>query len=115
MLGKYLKIENVVIPNPEDLSISYSNTETIKQSEAATDIGIVTRLMKRTFSFSFQCSSFWRDKLKSYCALSQTTLTYNGEAITGRLRLSSEKLLKNSEYCDRTDGLWTLSVSFIEL
>lgn len=115
MLGKgYIKLNGETIPNPKNLKISYANTENIKMSETAEDIGTVTRLGKRTFQFTFQSSSRGRDKIKSYCLLPSITLTYKSEQISGRLRITGENLFEGSEYAPRTDGLWTLTVSFIE-
>ena len=115
MLGKdYLSINGNKIPNPTSFGISYTNVETVKTAEDGKDVGTATRLGKRTFDFAFTSTSRGRDKIKTYCLLAQSTLTYQGENITGRLRLKSEKLLSGTEYLDRTDGLYTLSVSFAE-
>lgn len=115
MLGKgYIKLNGVTIPNPTQLKISIVNSENIKQSETAEDIGTVTRLGKKTFQFTFQSTSRGRDKIVGYCMLPECILTYKGTAYNGRLRITSENMLAGSEFAPRTDGLWTLSVNFIE-
>lgn len=115
MLGKgYIKLNGETIPNPTNLKISLANSENIKQSETAEDIGTVTRLGKRTFQFSFQSTSYGRDKIKAFCMLTECVLTYKNEEIAGRLRITGEAMLAGSEYAPRTDGLWTLTVNFIE-
>lgn len=116
MLGSnYLKFNNVSLPNPTAFEISFQNIETIKQSVAGTDMGIVTRLQKRTFKGSWNVSSTWLNQFKSLCALSTATLKYQNEDITCRARIASQKLASNSEYAARTDGLWTISVTFTEV
>lgn len=116
MLGNnYLTFNSVVLPNPVSFDISFQNIETIKQSVAGTDMGIVTRLQKRTFKGTWQVSSTWLNNFKTLCALSTATLVYLNESITCRARISSQKLAKNSEYAARTDGLWTISVTFTEV
>lgn len=115
MLGNhYIKLNNQVIPNPTNFKIGYANYDNIKQSEAYTDIGTTNRLMKRTFSFSFNSTSRGAELIKTYCAMTEITITVDGTAYHGRLRISGEDLQKDSEYCDRTQGLWVLTVTFTE-
>ena len=115
MLGKdYITLNGQKIPNPTGVSVSYTNIENVKQSEAGTDVGNVIKLTKRTINFSFSSTSRGRDKIKAYCRMSQITLTFNGEPMVGRLRIKSSNMVEGSEYAARTDGLWKLSVSFME-
>lgn len=116
MLGNnYLKVGNVLLPNPEKFAIKYQNIETIRQAEAGNDVGVVTRLQKRTFSCSFAVSSFWCDKLLNICRQNTVILTYQGAQIEARARISSGNLEKNSEYIQRSDGLWTVGIEFVEV
>ena len=115
MLGKgYIKLNGETIPNPTNLKISYANKENIKESETAEDVGTVTRLGKRTFQFTFQSTSHGRDKIKAFCMLTECVMTYKEEEISGRLRITGDALFCGSERAPRTDGLWTLTVNFIE-
>ena len=115
MLGKgYIKLNGETIPNPTNLKIADQNMENIKQSETAEDIGTTTRLRKRTFQFTFQSTSHGRDKIYHYCDLTTCVLTFKNEEINGRLRITGEAMVAGSEYAPRTDGLWTLTVNFIE-
>ena len=115
MLGKgYIKLNGETIPNPTNLKISYANKENIKESETAEDVGTVTRLGKRTFQFTFQSTSHGRDKIKAFCMLTECVMTYKEEEISGRLRITGDALFGGSERAPRTDGLWTLTVNFIE-
>ena len=116
MLGdNYLTFNGEALPNPTAFSIAYTNIESTKQSEAGYDIAIVTRLEKRAFTGSFQVTSTWKDKLKTLCNLASGTLVYRGESITVRPRLASAALLASTEYSERTDGLWTVSITFTEV
>ena len=115
MLGRnYISINSQTIPNPTGVSISETNVETIKTAENGKDVGDIQRLGKQTINFTFDCTSGGRDKIRAYCLLTSVSLTFNGTNYTGRLRIKDQKLFKGSEYCRNTDGLWTISVSFIE-
>lgn len=117
MLGsEYMTINSLPIPNPQSgIKIGYANIEKTNQSEAGTDLAIVTRLQKRTISFSAKVTSEWKKRFEDICALTQTTLVMNGETITVRARLDSANLEKYSEYAQRTDGLWTLGIKLTEV
>ena len=115
MLGRnYIKINGNKIPNPTNLTISNQNIENVKQAEAGNDVGNVTKLCKRMFQFSFTSTSGGKAKIKAFCMLASCTMSFNGEDIVGRLRLKSENLIQDSEYFDRTAGLWKLTVTFSE-
>lgn len=116
MLGlNYLTFNNVSIPNPTAFNISYDNVEEVAQSEAGTDLAIVVRLQKRTFECTFQCTSTWLNSFRTMCNLTSATLVYNSESIVCRARITSATLAPDSEYAARTDGLWTVTVSFTEV
>lgn len=112
---KYLKFNSVDIPNPIQFDIMFDNIEAVAQSEAGTDLAIVTRLQKRTFTCSFQCTSTWLAEFRTMCGLSSGTLLYQGESITCRARIETANLSPYSEHVQRTDGLWTVAVSFTEV
>jgi len=116
MLGdNYLTFAGEALPNPTAFSEAYTNIESTKQSEAGYDLAIVTRLKKRAFTGSFQVTSTWKDKLSTLCGMASGTLVFRGESITVRPRLTSSALLASTEYSERTDGLWTVSVTFTEV
>lgn len=116
MLGdNYLVFENVALPNPTSLSISNQSLETVKVSVSGKDLGITTRLKKRTFACTFQCTSTWLDQLFTLCQLTHGALVYRGESIDCRARMGGYALVQDSEYADRTDGLWNVTVNFLEV
>lgn len=116
MLGdNYLTINNEAVPNPSAFAIGFTNIEAMKQSAAGGDIGIVTRLEKKTFTCSFQVTSYWLAKFLAYCNLAQCTLGYQGTSYTVRARITNQQLTPDSEHADRTNGLWTLSITFMEV
>ena len=117
MLGSnYMTIGSLSIPNPQDgISISYQNIERTAQSEAGTDLAVVTRLQKRTFSFTARVTSIWKANFETLCGYAQTTLVLNGETINVRARLCSASMQARSEYAENTDGLWTLAIQLIEV
>lgn len=115
MLGKgYIKLNGETIPNPTGLNISDQNFDSIKTSETGEDVGTTSRLRKQTFQFSFRSSSRGRDRIVHFCELSECTMSFNGVPKYGRLRITGEKLVPESERCQRTDGIWDLTVQFIE-
>ena len=116
MLGaNYFKFNSLDIPNPTAMYVDYDNIETVAQSEAGTDLAIVTRLKKRTFNCTFQCTSTWLATFKTMCGLTSGSLLFQGETITCMARINNSTLLSNSEYADRTNGLWTVTVTFTEV
>lgn len=117
MLGNnYMTIGGLQVPNPKDgIQISFTNIEQTAQSEAGTDLAVVTRLQKRTFAFTANVTSFWKEKYLTQCGLAQTILVFNGESITVRARIESASMASDSEYVSRSQGLWTLGIKLIEV
>ena len=114
--SNYMTIGGLSIPNPQKgIKIAYNNIEKTAQSEAGTDLVLITRLMKRTFSFNAQVTSEWYAKFRTLCSASTTTLLYQSESITVRARITSAQLAQNSEFAGGTDGLWTLGIQLIEV
>jgi len=115
MLGKgYIKLNGETIPNPTGLTIADQNIDNIKTSETGEDVGTTSRLRKQTFQFTFRSSSHGKAKIVHFCEMTECTMTFNGVDKYGRLRITSEKLAADSELCQNTDGIWDLSVQFIE-
>ena len=115
MLGKYIVINSETLPNPTSFSASEETIENVYQSEAGTDLAQVVRFGKVTASATFQVTSFWRDKLKGYSQTATESVTIDGTTMTMRIRNFSQKLVPNSENVEGTDGLWTVSIDFIEV
>lgn len=117
MLGdNYMTIGGLQVPNPKDgIQISFTNIEQTTQSEAGTDLAVVTRLQKRTFAFTANVTSFWLEKYLTLCGLAQTTLIFNSESITVRARVESASMVADSAYAANTDGLWTVGIKLIEV
>lgn len=116
MLGKgYIKINGEAIPNPTAFSMEESTIENVFQSEAGTDLSIVVRTGKVTAKGSFQVSSFWKNKLNGFSRTTSATVSINGESKTMRIRNFQAKLFESSENVQGTDGLWTVSMEFIEV
>ena len=114
MLGKYLKINNTLMPNPESFEFTYNPNENIYTSEAGTELSNIIRLDRLSFSASFNCSSRLRDTLLAYCLSPSVEVKIDGgAAINGRLRLSGAVVLvEGSELNTGTQGLWTVPVTF---
>ena len=94
--------------------------ENVNETEAGTDQVIVTRYDKLSVSASFQCSSTWAGKFKTYSKQDSITVSlYDIEthAYKNRsMRLRSFKAVpaQNSERNRGTDGLWTVSFTLEE-
>lgn len=114
MLGRYIKINNTLMPNPTKFSYTYPPDETVYTSEAGTQLTNIRRLDRLTFAASWDCSSRLRDQLLALCKLASVSVSIDGsEAVSGRLRLAGgPELVENSEYTNGTQGLWTVSVKF---
>jgi len=114
MLGYYLQFNGVQFPNPKTPSRSQKTIENVSQSEAGTDLVCVVRAAKNTWSFSFNLSSKTRDILKAICQQESTSMTYMGTTYTVRVRDFKEKLVENSEWVTRSEGLYECSVNVTE-
>lgn len=113
MLGKYIKINNTLMPNPTSFSMAYPPDENVFTSEAGTQLSNIRRLDRLTFSASFNCTDRMRDTLIGYCQTPSVTVQIdNGTATDGRLRLGDIGLVEDSEMVNGTQGLWTVSVTF---
>lgn len=114
MLGRYIKIDNVVMPNPETFSYKYNPDENVYTSEAGTQLSNIKRLDRMSFNASFNCSSRLRDALIGLCMTPSVSVQIDGGASTsGRLRLAGDiALVEGSENTNGTQGLWTVPVSF---
>lgn len=115
MLGKYISINSTVLPNPTSFRMDEETIENVFQSEAGTDIVAVIRTGKRKASATFQVGSFWLEKLRSFSRSASQPVVIDGTSMTMRIRSFSADLLPNSENIEGTDGLWTVSMEFIEV
>lgn len=114
MLGYYLEFNNEAFPNPITPTMSSKTLENVSTSEAGTDLVTIIRSSKKSWSFSFNLTSAKRDILKGLCQQESTTMTYMGVNYTVRVRNYQEKLVENSEWVDRSEGLYQCSVSVTE-
>lgn len=93
----FIKINGVTIPTPATYSQTYTNIEEVNQSEAGTDRVIVTRLLKRSYNFTFQVTDFWRQRLLAYGNTMTATLQIGSEnSMTGRFRITGDEMQRNS-------------------
>ena len=116
MLGKgFLSINGTAIPNPVDFDIDFEAIENVLTSEAGTDLVNVVRLNKRTFSGTWNLSSNWLGQFQSFANSRLVTLTYLGVDYSCRARGFSAKLVENSARTHGTDGLWEVSLDFIQI
>lgn len=111
-----MSYNGVQIPTPtEGLKIAYNNIETVNQSETGTDLVSITRLKKRVYSFTLQITPFWLERVQAIAGQESSTQTFDGESITGRLRLISAELVKDSERLTTTNGLYIITAEFTEI
>lgn len=118
MLGRYLKIDGVLMPNPVPGSFSYryNPDENVFTSEAGTLMSNIRRLDRLSFSATYNCTSTLKAILEGKVLQPSVQIQIdNGTAMSGRLRLSGDiTLVENSEYTDGTQGLWVVPLSFEE-
>ena len=117
MLGNnYIKINGEAIPNPVSLREANTNKENILITEDGFEMVDIVRLEKRAFTCRFQVSSTWKERLKTLCLASSSTVQIGSDAsFSARCRFNSAQLEKNSEFAQRTNGLWTCDVIITEL
>ena len=113
-LGKYIQINNEVVPNPTSFDYSLNPNENIFTSEAGTEMSNIVRLDRPSWTASFPCSSRYRDKFIGWCTSPSVTCKIDdGTEMTGRLRLGGAiTLVEDSEYVGGTQGLWEVPVVF---
>lgn len=114
MLGDYLKFNNEVFPNPITPTKSSKTLENVSQSEAGTDLVVVIRPSKKTWSFKFNLSPGKKAILESLCEDESTTMVYMGNTYTVRVRDYQEQLVEGSEWLSTVEGLYECSVKVTE-
>jgi len=117
MLGyDYLKYNNEVLPWAKSDSTSYKDAETVDKSESGFDRAIVSRLQQPSYSYTFRVTDFWLEKLLAFGRQAQGTLIINNDTgHTVRARVKSKKLIENSQLTAGTNGLYEVTMQFLEL
>lgn len=122
-----LTIDGIEIPTPEDLTVNFQTIETVQQSEAGTDLITVTRLKKRTISFTAKCNSkmfydYYDPNGSLYVGAGLKMVCFPGDSAEdthlARVRIRSAKFIQNSDTVDswRTmRGLWEVGLEIIEV
>lgn len=113
-IGYYLKFNNTIFPNPVSASMTSKTLENVTTSESGSDLVVMIRPSKKSWSLSFNLTSKTKDILKALCLEESVTMSYMGTNYTVRVRDYQEKLVKDSEWIDRTDGLFECSVKITE-
>lgn len=116
MLGKFIKIDNEQMPNPNPgtFAYRYNPDENVFKSEAGTELSNIRRLNRISWSAAFNCTSTLKEKLETMVLKPSVEVSIdNGTAISGRLRLGSDiSLVEDSEYLSATQGLWVVPLVF---
>lgn len=115
MLGRYIKINNTVMPNPVTgtFSEALNPAENVYQTEDGGQASNVLRLDRSSWSATFNCSDTLKEALLALCTTPSVNVEVDGVPMSGRLRLSGDvALVANSERTEGTQGLWTVPVHF---
>lgn len=115
MLGKYVKINGMQLPNPTEYSENFSKVSNTFQSEAGDDLVVDVRTGKYTGNFTFQVSSAWKDRIKAYADMQTFQLSVDGTVRTVRVESIDYSLENNSVYAKETQGYWTVTLTATEL
>lgn len=114
MIQTIAQFGNTRLPNGV-YGISYRHVEKTSESESGRDLVIVTKLNKRTISATYNVDSHTLETIKTVCSSRSGTLSFLGESINCRPRLGSTNMVKGSERLNDTDGLWEVTVNFLEV
>jgi len=114
MLGNYLKFNDTVFPNPLTPTRSSKTIENVTQSEAGTDLVVVVRTGKNSWSFSFNLSPGKKAILEALTHDESTQMFYQGNTYKVRVRDFQEKLVEGSEWLSSVNGLFECSVKVTE-
>lgn len=109
-----ITFDGLSLPNGE-ISDNFENIENIQKSEEGSDLGTVTRLLKLTINNTIKCDGHFYELLKQKGSIPSALATYKGRTFEARLRLATGALEKYSEDVPGTDGLYTVSLSIIEV
>ena len=102
------------MPNPIQGADNINADENIYFSEGGKRMTNIKRLDRITFTAAFNCTSTLKETLDTLVKTPKVSVQFNnGTAITGTLRRASEAgLVDNSQFCNGTNGLWTVSLIF---
>lgn len=114
MLGNYITFDNVAFPNPQPPTMTAKTIENVSTSEAGTDLVVVVRPAKHSWSFTFNLSYLMKERLRVLCQKESVSMTYMGVIYTVRLRDFTEALVEGSEWLRNVDGLYTCTVNVTE-
>lgn len=121
MLSQYpILFDGTAIPWPETWEEAADPVERVSQTEAGTDQIILVRPAKWTISASFQCSSLWARRFRSY-ALQDSVVLRVYDPVSGgyaeravRIRGFASRLVRQSHKTAGTDGLYEISFDMEE-
>lgn len=116
MLGTgYVEIEGVNF-TPSEFEYELQPVEEVTESEAGTELVNVTRLDKHVFRATWEgIDAELLDQLERLCKSPTVTLRYRGEEYECRARGISPKLARKAYKYKRSDGIWTVSVTFTQI
>ena len=114
MLGNYLSFDGKVFPNPQPPTMDITTIENVTTSEAGTDLIVVIRPAKRSWSFTFNLSPLQKEVLKALCQEESVQMTYMSTPYRVRIRDYSEHLVEGSEWLRSVDGLYNCTVKVTE-
>lgn len=121
MLKDYpVKFNSEEIPEPVKWDEDYTNVENVIQTEAGTDVVIVTRYGKLSVMAQFNCSSRWAAKFADYRDKGQIIVELYDIKTGGyglrkmRLREFKSSIVKNSHRTAGTNGLYEISFTLEE-
>ncbi len=117
MLGKFIKINNNMMPNPVSGTFSFALNpdENVFANEAGEQMSNVKRLDRVSWSGTFNCTSNMKNRLLTICKSPSCSCEVDGVSYNGRLRLNGDvSMVSGSELCEGTQGLWTMTLKFEE-
>ena len=114
MLGRYVSINGEILPNPVSYSESKGKIANTAQSESGKDLVMNVRIKKYTGNFTFNVSSYWKEKLEAYYEEAAISLVVGNNTYNARIEEFDAELVENSERADNTDGYWVVTFSAIE-
>lgn len=121
MLKDYpIKFNDETVPDPIKFDAEQSTIEQVNETEAGTDLIVVTRYGKMSYNCEFHCSSMWAHKFAMYARadvieLSCYDLLADGLATKSvRLRDFRPSLVDNSRNVEGTNGLYRVTFKLEE-
>ena len=114
--SQYITIDNVPLPETASFDIDVKVIEDVFQTEAGTDVAIVTRYGKHTINLAWEgATATFKNQAEAFCSQASVTVAFESSTWICRARDLKEKLVRYSNRYNGSKGLWDISFTLEEM